>query len=1131
MAAALTPFDEKCDSKREAVARVCGTFGEADAACGMTRRSLERLGCYAALGGVSAQEKASGPGKGSMGDQMAEMKHEMVALERRDRSEKSALLERFVEDHEALEGQIRQNGERVRRVGEMAREDHAELHASTSPQKEAAMSAELKHCRQDLHEASTSVRAPSLSDLHRLLAPEGPEGEKHNARHRRLGASNRATNPQIKTLKDTCQELNRLVPNAPQTSHALLGEAKKALRNYGSKDAVEFPQAVQTLVKECKSLHVGMQSMQNQVLKIKLKKVEEKLAKSEAKSEAKKVKAASNGTTLKTTPKTKRRRFGNWTEPSQPGGLWTWTGNRQCRAFDFTQSVNHVDFCNYLWQGKRTQYMMKGSNKRKLQKDYALVGPKYPELDICGNYDPDKDQVFSVPRLLSSASRNDKRYPELQCPTKLLRFQTDMLPIKACRERHAKNGLNNINSRMPRKSASLLNGLVCLGQCQVPPREKDNGGCTCVDGKMQNYLASRKLRKQSLVAISGIVSAALNIMHVGCKVVPPPGCPWREQYWDPQCPKSWWMNNWVGKDVRKYETDLVLRYGRAKADVMMKKHYIFIRGKKTWLSRAFRSKKARLQELLTLEDSKKAYIGKCPKWYKEKKPQVASGCKLWNTFPKQVRNKYVDPKLFLKKTRPTELGSVVALQLMEQDRLKSGSSAKWKMPVKMPVKMPGKPSPPSKAAGTSKDATRRRRFSALRRGVSYSAGAKEAKTEVKKKAVNGGITFALALAKKVIEKLPCFTTSTAKKLSGFVTKMVDAYVHKKVNPAHFFMEHVNSKDQKGGQAMILNYLVADVSMCVIKATPYVHWYKNLFWEPVPFGQEFCDKLNNINAFWIKEKGGVDDRTVVTTTTAELLPSWPTSKFEFGEVTGKLTLFFIKAPLTWERKWRTIPSSKHRPSDPNLRLEWGGKELMNFEWIDCIHPHCNSASRFNTILSNGKWIKPCTSGEIQITPEWIQKNCNGRQAEKPSGMQYFAKGKEIQNILAAKQFRWRCFPTNSAVSIPKTSNKPGDCSPAQQKLEPPTCASKVIADVRYCNTCCCKEGLADTRISHGLVWGTPENCGMWLSAMDNSIRTIFSLMRGIVVADMFGARCFNQQGFKNNNKWGRFDIKARKWVSF
>ena len=94
------------------------------------------------------------------------------------------------------------------------------------------------------------------------------------------------------------------------------------------------------------------------------------------------------------------------------------------------------------------------------------------------------------------------------------------------------------------------------------------------------------------------------------------------------------------------------------------------------------------------------------------------------------------------------------------------------------------------------------------------------------------------------------------------------------------------------------------------------------------------------------------------------------------------------------------------------------------------------------------------------------------------------------------------------------------------MEAPSCVGKAEAEITYCNTCCCREGLLGAQISYSLVQGTEKECGTWLSVSDNFMRVFWSVYRGVLAVDVMGNRCFSSAHVNNPNHWGQVNKKGQ-----
>ena len=169
----------------------------------------------------------------------------------------------------------------------------------------------------------------------------------------------------------------------------------------------------------------------------------------------------------------------------------------------------------------------------------------------------------------------------------------------------------------------------------------------------------------------------------------------------------------------------------------------------------------------------------------------------------------------------------------------------------------------------------------------------------------------------------------------------------------------------------LSYLWPDFFTCMLKSKTSIYDHSNrLFFEPTERYQYTCRKLDTIQPVMLIQnrktrKIAPEERTYVATTVSEVPMHGTFQNATYFTLEPKFTFFFVRAPLTWHEKYKRRPVTSQMLSNETYQMQWnGGVLLHSYEWIDCSHPHCASASRHNTIWANGRKITACTEAEIR-----------------------------------------------------------------------------------------------------------------------------------------------------------------------
>jgi len=319
------------------------------------------------------------------------------------------------------------------------------------------------------------------------------------------------------------------------------------------------------------------------------------------------------------------------------------------------------------------------------------------------------------------------------------------------------------------------------------------------------------------------------------------------------------------------------------------------------------------------------------------------------------------------------------------------------------------------------------------------------------------------LLKTVISLAPCLTSSSRQSILRDVSDFMSRK-NKSETFIQFFGVWGGTPQQmnRNKQASWFD-VVPDVFInCLWKGKSIVqnNIYNDRFYEPVGYHQLFCSRMEAMQP--LQMESGDHEFTMCTASLNEA----PTADHGLKGV----KLYSASEKLSLEKgfphtyfpltvNYNILPSmmplwyvrAPYRNWITKVRVKppRGQEATWQVPWVECMSPVCNSAMRFNAPecqREDGKLVKP-----------------------------------ESQSSLLEK------------------------CS----KLDhgPPTCASKMKIDITYCNTCCCRQGLAGVNIKHALVMGTSAKCGTWMAAVDTLGRVMTTVLRLAQVADLFTRKCF------------------------
>jgi len=794
-----------------------------------------------------------------------------------------------------------------------------------------------------------------------------------------------------------------------------------------------------------------------------------------------------------------------------------WDGNymppaRLCRAGqDFQDSKVLSSFCRAVPPADETW-------GKKRMGDMGLF-QKHPELNICpdknGNY---KFKYFMLPNIATNSSSNDQKYK--------IFAEDHTIPTK-------KRNARPYATQKSGPAGLLLNEIICVGQCQVPPREatamrpgKDQR-CKCNDGMMVPFYGTGRSRKtfwDVCLIMNEIMSWGQRLL---CSTLTPYGCKTCGLGFDPQNEKTW-----TGEKLRKK--------GGGSMD---EKQSIT---NSDWVT------------------SKKNSFGKCPRWF-QKSPldsnkltvQDETGLLQLEGSDGSCPNPYTPLKKW-KKVRGRELGDGWGTAGKLTKRAKEKAKAATTGGLSM--------------AGDATKGGLSMAGDATKGGLSMTGGAS---TYALRKTLNSLITMSLKF-------LPCLTTANSARISRVLLSIVS-----KIGNQKEFVAQLKKLFVKDG-AKEFFYIIPNVVSCILHLPALVKVFTevNENFESVGMYQKVCSNLDMINPTMGIDpiKGTVIDgtrkfveRSVVTMPYAEwgdkkfysqhlhssfwegriqslqylpfdpsesfaaAKPKWPAAcadarkgctqkdivkwSTEFYDLkkhpnrrqliqvkSSVMNLYMIRAPLDWYDTFETAAAMNwdHKPTlnghgtytfngfKRTKRHPWAAASTFSFAWINCVHPVCMTSAKNSPVLRRvhhhrrrGMFVVSAPMDKCPDTMEERIKKCSKQRTAWAS----VTPGKDgLAQYEAMKK-----DPSKEIV------------------MRPPSCASRARAKFEMCNTCCCKKGMISTEITHQLIHGKQDVCGNWLATVDAVVRVTFSMLRVSNVLDKFGARCFSNVKVDNPNK--------------
>ena len=230
----------------------------------------------------------------------------------------------------------------------------------------------------------------------------------------------------------------------------------------------------------------------------------------------------------------------------------------------------------------------------------------------------------------------------------------------------------------------------------------------------------------------------------------------------------------------------------------------------------------------------------------------------------------------------------------------------------------------------------------------------------------------------------------------------------------------------------------------------------------------------------------------------------------AKLPGRLVFYFIRAPENYILEEAYKPMGYRR-----------GTRLLYYPWVECIHGLCHGAMRFNYMADHPRKCQ-CEAGESGVvdpqdcSPEVLYQLYRSA-SERGRGILFKGMSETVVTVTSVQDAQMALtrasisscsgnveIPTDSPQRMLAENNREESL---EMNMRAPTCASKVEVDLSSCNTCCCKQGLATTRIGHNLIQGSVRDCGTWFGFNDAIVRSFVTLFRSGWAVDKFGMKCF------------------------
>jgi len=683
------------------------------------------------------------------------------------------------------------------------------------------------------------------------------------------------------------------------------------------------------------------------------------------------------------------------------------------------------------------------------------------------------------------------------------------------------------------------NNIKCAGQCAT------KNGCRCQDGLEISPFTSRMQRSTVIDVFAAFFSVFKSTHHVICLKVPPRGCRWCDIGFDTQNPRSWQTPRHQNIEADIKYSELAVAYRKAKGAKRKKAREEL---------QSFNAAEAKSQ--LQWLELKTKNFGACPKRYTRVKKEDGSCSSVYtapyvnvaigdcdatrsmqkNPVTGMTYPKYTQESNYFKKFRtrlhfPPQKGAFdpafnYAPLCTDKDMIKKltklvsknvarwlDKSRKWtrarncrdRHPFCRMLKRKCKdPKIKGMCRKTCNACSQKTTLGEDSRFGKIISKARNFGKGVVGKAVGYGKKVLKSAIRAAVEKLIDIFWNVIRK-SGFGYKKVR---YKVIRFARKLIKgpvrKVLKEDLLGLDGLLVNVVPA-VLVMFMRYLPVSHTMavgQNGMHEAPVWVQKGCDFADNMNAI----QGQSDRRNrhkMEETVVAK--PHWEAPGKAGGNVGWApgsnldapdevLTLFVQRITAAEKRNFEYYPEGAI------------SQAAVSFPFIECMHPVCNSAFRHQLAQCKRASDPVCQNSERAFRT--CDKKHVGKRTHACHLEQYpKANGCQITNM---KRLEAKCKKT----AIDSTLQKQLNIAPNRfklmkrlKRLRAPICASKAQVKLRYCNTCCCRNGLAQTTVAHGLVVGKMAKCGPWFSSVDTVLRIYFNALRMGNVLSAYSNRCF------------------------
>jgi len=363
-------------------------------------------------------------------------------------------------------------------------------------------------------------------------------------------------------------------------------------------------------------------------------------------------------------------------------------------------------------------------------------------------------------------------------------------------------------------------------------------------------------------------------------------------------------------------------------------------------------------------------------------------------------------------------------------------------------------------------------------------------------------TFKTVAKKNLKSKLKRWTVKIVKKLRGLTAidcPNKSTCSGSKLNPISNAVvqeiEKLLNATSWGTRRDIMNQL----SQMVKVAIPHFLVSKMEGWLRMVVPNTSGATLTQTLCFNLRKVAGDNQITVTTSTNAEFRVhksrgsfKYPTKNFVYGPTITTFIMRDVKATAEeFEAMSKDVMASAQGNS---MAVEDQGKKILSvrtkdgkparcnpafcdFKIVHCVHPYCRSASRHLGPSYNEPFAGPTIPDNAHAD------RCPPYDPQK-------AVYAEEDDFQPDRNFAERLEYCTSLPDMPQ-----------------PKCLSMFRINAWSCSTCCCREGLSSSEVSHLLIIDN-DDCGLWFSTVDTAVRMIFSWWRTGLVVGEIGSACMS-----------------------